>query len=300
VLVPQPFLFAAAQELPEVGIVHGLPNAVYQASPAVSNTQLKAFRKSPFHFHALYESLVPEIFLGNEDESRNDVYFPGTLCHCATLEPEAFGVRYIIGPEVNTRAAKAWKDFVDAHRDQVVITPRQHAVAMEQAASLRKIEAVAEILEGGRCEVSAFWRDTTTGLRCRCRPDCANSEFGTPRDPRAMLLDVKTTRDASRRAVQLAIARYGYHHQCAWYRHGYEIASGIPVAGFIFAFVESDFPFAASIYELDLEAWQIAERENREALDALAQCRRDGIWPGYSGEVESIGLPRWAGGSGDY
>jgi hypothetical protein len=300
VLFPQPFSFSASQQLPAVGIVHGLPNAAYQASPAVSQTQLKAFRKSPFHFRAMHESPVPDIFLGDEDESRNDALFGGTLCHCATLEAEAFDLRYVVGPPVKTRAAKAWKDAVEANPGRLLITPRQYATAMAQAAALRQLDAVAEILEGGLREVSAFWRDPVTGILCRCRPDCVNSEFGTVRDPQTMILDVKTTRDASRHAVQLAIARYGYHHQCEWYRRGYALASGIPVAGFIFAFVESEFPFATSTYEIELEAWEIAERENRAALDGLAQCRRDGIWPGYSAEVENIGLPRWAGGSGDY
>jgi PDDEXK-like domain of unknown function (DUF3799) len=297
-MITTPIPFADTLAIPPSGgVVHGMPNAVYQRVDAVSQTQLKAFRKSPFHFFARHARAMPEIFA---TDAETDEMYAGTLCHCATLEPAAFAARYVVGPPVKTRAAKAWKDFVEAHPDREAITPRQHAVAMAQAASLRSIDAVAEILDGGVCEVSAFWTDPATGIRCRCRPDCANDTFGTVRDPRAMLLDVKTTRDASRRAVQATIARYGYHHQCEWYSRGYELGRGIPVAGFVFAFVEADYPFAACVYEIDLEAWEIAARENRDALDALAECRREGRWPGYSAEVEAIGLPRWAVGAGDY
>jgi hypothetical protein len=289
--------FPGEAALPTVGLVQGLPNAVYHRIDAVSQTQLKAFRKSPLHFDARFNREVPAIF---GEEPGSDEMFAGTLCHCATLEPELYAMRYAVGPVVKTRNAKEWREAVEANPRRVLITPRQHAVAMAQAASLRSLEAVAEILEGGQCEVSAFWIDTATGLRCRCRPDCANDTFGSRQAPKAMLLDVKTTRDASRRAVQQTIARYGYHHQAEWYSRGYAEASGVPVAGFVFAFVENEFPFAAAVYELDIEAYEIAARENRETLDALARCRRDGQWPGYPPDVENVGLPRWAGGTGEY
>ena len=297
--------FSGHIALPHTGLVHGLPNALYQRADAVSQSQLKAFRKSPFHFHARYDEPMPEVFAGTEDDEEEDSrkrrsLFAGKLCHCATLEPAAFPLRYLVGPEVKTRAAKAWKEAVAANPGRVLITPREYATAQGQAASLRRLDAVAEILEGGECEVSGFWVDPATGLRCRCRPDCANREFGTVHEPLAMLLDVKSTVDASRAGAKLAIARFGYHHQCEWYSRGYAAASGVRVAGFIFAFVESEYPFAASVLELDLEAWEIATRENRDTLDQLARCRREGYWPGYSPEVENIGLPRWAGGTGEY
>lgn len=283
------------QQLPAHGLVYGLPNEIYQRADAVSRSQLTAFRQSPFHYHARYAQPVPEAFLDDGEESTSDSKFAGTLCHCATLEPESFDKRYVVGPKVKSRAAKAWKDFVDANSDRIVITPKQYAVAHAQAASLRRIEAVAEILEGGRCEVSAFWTDPITGIRCRCRPDCVNRDFGRPDAPMAMILDVKSTADASKRAVQQTIARFGYHHQAEWYSRGYEAATGVPVAGFVFAFVEQEYPFGASVFELKPEAWEIAQQENREALDALARCRREGRWPGYSSDVENVGLPRWYG-----
>jgi len=291
-----PIAYIESTPPPDVGVVIGMPNAVYQRVDAVSQTQLKAFRRSPFHYHARHGIFVPDVFATDDETAEK---FAGTLTHCATLEPEAFPTRYVVGPDVPTRAAKAWKDFVADNPDRIAITPRQHAVAFAQAETLRRIDAVAEILLGGTCEASAFWIDPATGLRCRCRPDCVNPHFGTPHAPMAMILDVKSTKDASRRGVQASIARYGYHHQCEWYSRGYGAASGIEVAGFIFAFVEADYPFAVSVFEVDYESWGIAQRENRDALDGLAACRASGVWPGYSTEPEPIGLPRWAGGTGE-
>ena len=284
----------SAIAVPTHGLVYGLPNEIYQRADALSQSQLKAFRQSPFHFLKLHGQAIPDIF-ADDDESTRDSMFAGTLCHCATLEPREFDKRYVVGPRVKSRAAKEWKDFVAAHPERIAITPRQYAVAHSQAAALRSVDAVAEILEGGVSEVSAFWRDPITGIACRCRPDCVNREFGTAAAPAAMILDVKTTRDASKAAVRQTIARFGYHHQAEWYSRGYAQASGVPVAGFVFAFVEQEYPFAVSVHEIDPASWDIAVQENREALDRMARCRQEGRWPSYSPDVENVSLPRWYG-----
>lgn len=296
ILRPVPFTEAMLLA-PLPALVAGMPNAVYQRQRAVSQSHLKAFRKSPFHYFARHEQPVPAIF---DEDTSTEAMFGGELMHCMTLEPDEFDRRYLVGPSVSSKRVKAWSDFVAAHPDRVVITPRQFEVAQAQAASVRRLDPVAEILTGGRSEISAFWTDPATGILCRCRPDRVNDTFGTPRDPAAMLLDLKSTTDASDRGVQQAIARYGYHHQGEWYSTGYAAASGVPVVGFVFAFVESEYPFAARTVEVDAEAFEIAARENREALDALARCRAENSWPGYSTDVEPIGLPRWAGGTGEY
>jgi hypothetical protein len=111
-----------------------------------------------------------------------------------------------------------------------------------------------------------------------------------------MLLDVKTTQDGSKEAARNTVARYGYHHQAEWYSRGVAKAAGIPVVGFIFAFVESAYPFACSIYEIEPQAYEVARRENRQALDLYAYCERMQSWPSYSPDTQYLSLPRWAGG----
>lgn len=285
---------------PPLGLVHGLPNDQYHRGPGLSNSGLKALRKSPWHYHALHHLPLPEWFVDDFDADVSNSLFAGTLCHCALLEPAEFDKRYLVGPQVKTRAAKLWKDFVEAHPKHTVITPRQYAVAHGQASALRAVPAVAEILDGGECEVSGYWKDPATGVLCRCRPDCMNRTFGTPSAPAVMLLDPKTTTDASAAAVKNTIARFGYHHQAEWYCRGIATITGLPIAGFIFAFVESSYPFGCRVVEIEPESYEVARRENREALELYAYCERMQNWPGYSPEIETVSLPRWAGGRGDY
>ena len=36
-------------------------------------------------------------------------------------------------------------------------------------------------------------------------------------------------------------------------------------------------------------------RANREAIDLYARCMETGVWPGYSDDIVTIGLPAWVG-----
>jgi hypothetical protein len=281
---------------PPLGLVRGLPNDQYHRGPGLSNSGLKDLRKSPWHYFAKHHLPRPSWLADEFDGDTASAMFAGTLCHCATLEPGEFDKRYVVGPEGVNKNTTKWKDFVEASKPRQVISSKQYAIAHGQAAALRSLPAVADVLDGGECEISAYWIDKSSGLLCRCRPDCLNLTFGTPDAPAAMLLDVKTTQDASKAAVRNTIARYGYHHQAEWYSRGIAQAAGMPVAGFIFAFVEAAYPFACSAFEIDPEAYEVARRENREALALYTYCKRMESWPGYSPELDYVSLPRWAGG----
>jgi len=279
-----------------LGFVHDLPNHDYHRGPGLSNSGLKLLRKSPWHYHSLNGIELPAWMLDEVDGEGSAAMFAGTLCHCATLEPFAFDDRYAIGPALN-KNSKEWKAFVEAAKPRQVISRKQYEVARAQATSLRNLADVREVLDGGEFEVSGYWIDPATGVLCRCRPDCMNRGFGGTFAPSSLILDVKTTQDASTTAaLRRTIANYGYHHQADWYTRGVEAITRRPVAGFVFAFVESTYPFAARCVELDRISLEIAREENDRALQVFAHCQRMDEWPAYRPGIETVSLPRWAGG----
>ena len=73
----------------------------------------------------------------------------------------------------------------------------------------------------GRNEVSIWWTDAATGVRLRCRLDRLVWLDGVPHMP-----DLKTTEDASDRAVERTTARFAYHMKCAMYLDAVEAAFG--------------------------------------------------------------------------
>jgi hypothetical protein len=269
----------------EPGIYSDMSNAVYHGGEGVGNSVLSAMSKSPAHCYALY--IDPD----RPERESVAAFKAGTLAHCAVLEPLELMSRYTVRPEgidLRTKEGKSWAAGVDPAME--IITATQHNTAISQRKAVHAAKELHELLSRGQAETSAFWIDNATGLLCKCRPDWVHPLD----DGCVILLDLKTTIDASPAGFPKSIWNYGYHRQAAWYSNGYEKASGKEVAAFIFAAVTSDYPFLAAAYMLDETAMRRGADECRKLLDAYADCKRSGIWPGYSQEVQLISLPNWA------
>lgn len=266
-----------------LGLVYDLPNEEYHAGPGLSNSGLTLLAKSPAHYYGMH--LDPARPPAEEKAGQ----LHGTLCHCATLEPAYFDLRYAVGPTCN-RNTKKWHDFVDKHLDAVCIQADQRETAFAQAAAVRALPDVNRLLSAGRPEVSAFWFDEETGVLCRCRPDWVHPMEGCG----VILVDLKTYSDASPREFARQVARKKYHVQAAFYSDGYEAASGVLVVGFVFVAVETEWPHAASAVMLDDESLAKGRSEARELTNLYAECVSTGRWPGYGQQIESITLPAWA------
>lgn len=143
----------------------------------------------------------------------------------------------------------------------------------------------------GKAEQSIYWVDAKTGELCRIRPD--------KRLDNGILLDLKSTEDASPEGFARSIANYGYDVQDAFYQDGVQAATGKPPRAFIFLAVEKSArvvegkPFGVAVYQLDDASRDLGRAKYREDLNVYAQCRKTGIWPNYGDKIQPIGLPQW-------
>ena len=268
----------------QTGLIHGMENGVYHATTAISNTVLSSMARSPAHCFILH------VADDRRKMATTPAFFAGTLAHCAILEPGALLDRYILKPEgldMRTKDGKAWKAALPAGVD--MIDADQYAAALSQRDAVRAVPELSELLATGVAEVSAFWTDDETGLSCKCRPDWVH----TLSDGRVILVDVKTTIDASPQQFTRSVWRYGYHRQAAWYSAGYARAAGVEVAGFVFAAVTSAYPFIAAAHTLDDDYLRIGQDESRRLLDEYADCKLTGQWPAYPG-MNLLSPPAWA------
>lgn len=264
-------------------VVMGMENGAYHATSAVSNTVLSSMARSPAHCFALH---VAEC---RRKQSTTPAFAAGTLAHCAILEPDALLERYIVRPEgldLRTKAGKEWRDALPD--DVLMIGADEWATAIAQRDAVRAVPELAELLGAGVAEVSAFWIDDETGLPCKCRPDWVH----TLSDGRVILVDVKTTVDASPQQFTRAVWKYGYHRQAAWYSAGYARAAGVEVAGFVFAAVTSAHPFISAAHTLDDDYLRIGQDECRRLLDEYADCKLTGRWPAFPG-MNLLSPPAW-------
>lgn len=273
----------ARTDLPP-GVIYGLDAADYHATDALGSSGLKLLRRSPAHYYG--QVLDP----ARPTREATPAMRAGTLAHCAILEPHALAERYVVRPEGldgRTTYGKAWLASVPVGIE--AITAEQLQTAQRQAAAVRALPEIGQLLQHGHAEVSAFWVDEATDVQCKVRPDWVH---GTPGG--VLLLDVKTAQDASADGFSRAVWNFGYHLQAAFYSDGFALASGLPVLGFVFVVVEADYPHAAAAYVLDEETMEIARAENRRLLNLYAECKRTGIWPGYGSGISLLTLPAWA------
>lgn len=266
-------------------IVHGLSAAEYHAHPAISKSKLDQIARSPFHYHAAY--LSPE----KPERDETAAMKLGTLAHCAVLEPDQLEHRYIIQPpelDMRSAAGKAWKAGI---KDGfTVISDEMNKAACRIDTSLRRLPDIASALSIGKPEVSVFYRDEITGLDLKARLDWVH-ECG---DGGVIILDVKTTQDASPRQFARSVAAYRYHCQSAYYTDLYQKASGRTVHAFVFAVCESNAPHAAACYQLTEAATHRGRALYREDLQLLKSCIDRNTWPAYGDEVQPLDLPSWA------
>lgn len=263
-----------------VGVHKGMPFSEYLAADAMSNSGLKLLRKSPAHFKAG----------ADPDAEQKPSLRRGSLLHTLVLEPQTLATRYMVKPAgmtFATREGKAWRDAVPAGME--IVSADEVRVATRQATNLRAVPEVAALLGEGQAEVSFFWVDPITGDLCKGRADWV---YRTAQG--VILLDLKTSEDASPAGFAKACARYGYHMQAAWYSDGWKAATGEDVLGFVFGAVESAWPNVAEAYMLDDEAIDKGRAECRRLLNLHAECKAANRWPAYTETITPLSLPAWA------
>lgn len=306
------------------GIYAGIPNAEYHSGRGVSKSGLDLVRKSPLHYKSAVEA--------GPREPTPDMRI-GTMAHDLILEPGEFWNRYAtpfvpavegalattddiknrlkeMGEKVSGRKDELIERLRAADPEAVFLDDLKAAYIDETAGKeiitveeLERVEAIRDAVMAhpiagklltpgeGEAEMSCYWTDEKTGLLCRVRPDFWRNDD--------IVVDLKTTRDASPDGFPKSIAQFRYHVQEAFYTDGIEqaikqgnVARKKPRA-FVFVVVEKVAPFAVAVYRLDSESVDIGRREYREDLDRFAECKASDTWPGYGDKIQLTGLPAW-------
>jgi hypothetical protein len=258
--------------------VHDIPAAAYHADPveggSLSSSGARRILESPAKFR--YEQDHPP--------ASRDVFDFGHAAHKLVLG---------IGPELvvvdatdwRTKAAQQARDeargagyvpilMADWHRVEAMSNAiREHPLARVLFADVTAHEQVL------------VWRDEETGVMRRAMLDCRRGR---------VVVDYKTSTCAAPDAFAKSVAAYGYHQQDAYYRDGVTALGLDDDPAFLFVVQEKDPPYLVAVYDLDDEALRIGRERNRLALQRYRDCVESGLWPGYSADIETIALPRWA------
>jgi exodeoxyribonuclease VIII len=191
----------------------------------------------------------------------------------------------------NGRPVLLWSDvlasWTEKNQGRTILTDEQHAqlMAMRDAVMDHPMARALLTNRPGVAEHSVYWNDPITGELCRCRPD-----FWREDD---VIVDVKTTDDASPEGFAKSIANWRYDVQDPYYRDGIKLATGRTIKAFVFLAVEKKFPHAVGCYVLDQESIELGRAQYRADLNRFHECRVSATWPGYGDKIQTITLPAW-------
>ena len=251
------------------------PAEAYHANPAIGRSGLwRLYSKSPYHFRYHTQEETSAMTLG-------------TAIHTAILEPDKFEAQFHRGP--NDRRGNKWKDEMSLaeSEDKECLTSGDYDNALlirEQAVTCAELQQALR----GNVHIERSIYNEIDGMPVKIRPDLYNADM-------RVMVDLKSTSDASPEAFAKSAARMGYNFQEAFYTSVSNM-SGLSVEGFVFVAIEkptADNPAVFQCYELDREAFDAGRAIMFDALNRYHECMATNKWPAYGGGVRTLSLPAW-------
>lgn len=248
-----------------------ISNEDYHSGPGISSSPLKEMSKTPAHYQQ-YISKVKE-----DQKALRD----GRRIHCAVLEPEEFDKRYVIEVKHTGEGSRAKNaEFRSLHNGKEFCTQEEKDQAFALRDALMKDPQIKMILDNGVKEMSAYTYDADTGLLLKARPDIILSS--------GIIIDLKTTSDASEHEAGRSIFNWQYYFQAAFHLSvvnqallcNKNVIPGLPdkvdTVGFII--VEKEAPYAYGKYEISIEDLKRGIEEYKQCLDRLKNCEIQNNW----------------------
>ena len=254
----------------------------YRQHPAVSRSELWHIHESPLKFK----------FYKEHPQEPTPALLFGQVFHKLALEPGTFDIEYAVVPKADRRTKEgkhAWAEFMENNAGKTIIPGEMYEQAAEMCKALAAEPFAMKLLNGDR-EVPFFWTDERTGEECKCRVDCLNTSYSQP-----IVVDLKSTADASTEGFSKSAINYGYDFQAAMYSDGVERnIRQKPL--FVFVAVEKEPPYAVNILQADELLLRRGHRLFREYIEIYHDCKLTGNWYGYLGksnQINNLALPSW-------
>ena len=236
--------------------IHDISNNEYHASSGISRSSLLEFKRSPYHFWHKY--MVER----SDSADPSAALVMGNLIHTMVLEPHKFDDEFVVRPEMDrrTNAGKfAYNQFISTMAGRMSVTKDQVNQADLIANSILTNELCKEMLEGCEIEKSIYFTHLGTGIQCKVRPDAFKG---------GLVIDLKTTADASYRSFQNSAYKFGYFLQAAMIDYAF-LSQGMKMEKFIFIVVEKEPPYAVAVYVLDEEAIVYGVKQCNSLIDSF-------------------------------
>lgn len=265
------------------GIYPSITNEDYHGADGLSSTKIKALL-NPHQYY--YEYVV-----GLQKQSRALDF--GTAFHEKVLEPDLFEKKYISADEIpkfdgRTKEGKILKkEWEKKHGHKITLSNDDLVKLNYMHDELSSHDNFYDKIVNGKKEVGCFWEEEINGekILCKFKADSITED--------GILVDLKTTTNASYDKFSFAIYDYGYYISAAWYSRGYEKVFGEKPKGFVFAACQKVVPFSSNLYELDETNIETGWNVCIKSLNNYLTCLKTGEYPKKK-EPTLILMPGWA------
>jgi exodeoxyribonuclease VIII len=247
----------------------------YKDINAVNFSTLKYILRSPAHYKHILENPPKQ-----SDEMRI-----GSLIHLAALEPERYINIVKVAPDCDRRT-KEGKAIFEAFKqscnpgDEIVTEDDKILIDSCSLSARAAISRLAFVNPQNEVPLTT----EISGINIKGRLDIIDST-------RNEIADIKTCDDASPSAVARTIVNYNYHMQQAMYKR--LSGQSLDTRAFLI-FIEKKPPYCWKIYSMDPEMLEAGNKLFERALTIYNECLAWGNWPGYTSNIETISLPKWA------
>lgn len=258
----------------------------------VSASGLKKIKKSPLHFK-------------EEPKEETEAMTFGSAYHTYILEPEKFESEYFIyDPNKRPEPTKTMASNLNKDWKNNIYLQNKNVIDIED---FKKIQSMKDrlyshiyarsLINKGIAEQSYFMNCKTfedREINIKIRPDYI-------KEKKRLIVDLKTTSDASELGFQKNAANYDYHIQAALYVDMIEKFYNDGMSwSFIFIAQEKSAPYAFGIYEASPQFIAQGRYEYEQLILLYQQCKDNDKYPGYQVFCENkfgikeLNLPHWA------
>lgn len=258
-------------------VIPDLADPEYRAYPALSQSALKEYAKSPRHYaHSLVEQREPTPAL----------LFGQAFHAMMAVVDDPNAKPYAAMPKVDgrTKEGKAAKEqFMLENAGAIIVSDDEakRLSGMKQAA-LGHSEVRKFLDECNSKELSLFSYDE--GVLCKGRLDMLS---GTT------IVDWKTIDDASPKSVAYSIREYRYDLQDSFYT-SLARKCDVEVRSFVFVFIEKKPPHGIALYSISARSLEKADAERIELMQKLQDCAHAykgqpwQEWPCYGEDIVEL------------
>ncbi len=256
----------------------------YHTRPGLSaSIATTLITRSPLHAHAEHPC-----FGGKGKTPTREMDF-GTVGHALVLG-KGKQFESLDFDDWKTRAAQAARKHA---RDAGKVPILAHHLTRAEACAEAVVRQLGErgIALNGQSELAIEWEEAS-----RLGPVLCRAMFDHVWLTAGVILDLKIVGNAEISQLERSAERFGYGIQSAAYKSALADLDSRHAGRvrFLFAFVESDEPYAMNLTEPDGMLRELGERRWRRAVETWATCIKTNEWPGYGRSVNKLSAPAWA------